>query len=195
MAATEQNQLSLERERNDKRTDAAHPAKPRKKNNGMPMHKNARATVVKANQATNLNLEVFIGLKCLNNQAQAGLAKGAEQAARRNPALPQAEGSPSDDQLLRVACRPGGLRSPVRGGLITAQGKAAEAAALGKHHPAPKLSCFQSGLAPLGRAKPDWKQERESFCVSSPGRRSFLACPGLLSYRPYRTSIRLAPLA
>ena len=36
---------------------------------------------------------------------------------------------------------------------------------------------------------------RRSFFVSYPGRLSFLACPGLLSHRPYRTSVGLAPLA
>jgi hypothetical protein len=78
--------------------------------------------------------------------------------------------------------------------MIIAQGKAAEAAALGVTPPTPNLSFFQSGLARPRRAKPDWKKERRSFFASHPGRRSFLACPGLLSYRPYRTSVWLAPL-
>ncbi len=79
--------------------------------------------------------------------------------------------------------------------MIIARGKAAEAAAPGKTPPQPNLSFFQSGLARCERAKPDWKKERESFRVSYPGRRSFLACPGLLSCRPYRTSAEFAPLA
>ena len=45
-----------------------------------------------------------------NVSAQAGRAKGAEQTAKRNPAWPEADGSPSDDQILRVAYRPCGLR-------------------------------------------------------------------------------------
>src|SRR5581483_5845093 len=44
----------------------------------------------------------------------------------------------------------GSLRSPGRGGKIIAQGQAAEAAALGKCHPIPNLSFFQSGLARSG---------------------------------------------
>ena len=89
-------------------------------------------------------------------------------------------GSPNDDQILCVARLSCGLRSPARGGMIIAQGKAAAAAALGKPRPAPNLSFFQSGLARPGHAKPDWKKERRSFFVSYPGRRSFLACPYLI---------------
>src|SRR5438874_1943393 len=68
---------------------------------------------------------------------------------------------------------------PGRGSLIIAQGKTAEVAALGKtpRHP---TSFFPSGLARQWRAKPEGKKE-EIICGRNPGRRSFLACPGLLS--------------
>jgi hypothetical protein len=61
MAATEQDQLNIERERNDRKADAAQPSKPRKKVQGKPMHNKATDTVVKTNQLTNLSFEVFIG--------------------------------------------------------------------------------------------------------------------------------------
>ena len=51
---------------------------------------------------------------------------------------------------------------PRRGGLIIAQGKAAEAAALGKGHPTP-ISFFGSDLARLERAKSDPKKGKGSF--------------------------------
>ena len=43
------------------------------------------------------------------------------------------------------------------------------------------------------RGNPE-KGGRDSYYVRIPGRRSFLACSGLLYYRPYRTSVWLAPL-
>ena len=52
--------------------------------------------------------------------------------------------------------------------MIIAQGKAAEAAALGKTPPTTNLF-FPIGLARLGRAKQNWEKESESFCVRSPG--------------------------
>lgn len=59
------------------------------------------------------------------------------------------------------------LPEPRRGGLTIAQGKAAEAAALGK--------------------KP---ADRKSFCVRNPGRR--FSCPGLFSFHPlHQTEMRI----
>src|SRR5207249_4373971 len=97
--------------------------------------------------------------------------------------------SPNARAHLRGA---GGLRSPARGGMIVAQGKAAAAAALGKgaHHP----TSFFFGFGAPERAKPEGNK-RKSFWIRNPGRRSFLACPGLLSYRPSGTSVWLAALA
>ena len=51
-----------------------------------------------------------------------------------------------------------GLPKPRRGGLEVAQGKAAEAAALGKT-PSHPVSFCSSGLAPLTRAKPEEQKE------------------------------------
>jgi hypothetical protein len=82
--------------------------------------------------------------------------------------------------------------APRRGSKIVAQRKATEAAALGKEPPHP-TSFFPSGLARRERAKPEGKKERSLLWVRNPGRRC--ACPGLLSYRPYGTSVWLAPLA
>ena len=107
-----------------------------------------------------------------NASAQAGRAEASGQTARRNPALPEADGSPNDDQFLLR--RPPFMwpPEPRRGGMIIAQGKAAEAAALGKSHPTPPLSFpFRFG-APRAR-QTGREKERKSFWVRNPGRRSF----------------------
>jgi hypothetical protein len=48
------------------------------------------------------NRDTFKSTHCFlpNVSAQAGRDEGSGQTARRNPALPAAEGSPSDDQIL-----------------------------------------------------------------------------------------------
>ena len=61
--------------------------------------------------------------------------------------------------------------------MIIDQGKAAEAAALGKRHPHPILSFFQSGLARQTRLE---KREADHLLISYPGRRSFLSCPDII---------------
>ena len=76
---------------------------------------------------------------------------------------------------------------PRRGGLIIAKGKAAEAAALGKETPHP-TSFFSAGLArQAGREK-----RGNHF---APGTQGGAALALGLSYRPYGTSVWLAPLA
>ena len=62
---------------------------------------------------------------------------------------------------------------PRRGGLIIAQGKAAEAAALGKPPPQPN-SFFPSGLARQRRAKPEGKKEEN---ILGPPPRAALRLP------------------
>jgi len=100
---------------------------------------------------------------------------------RPNAALPGADGSPHKDQFLSVSRLPRGLRSPARGGKIIAQGKAAEAAALGKEPPHP-TSFFPSGLARQSHAKPEGKKTK-SFRIGNP--RPRCACLVLSSHRPY----------
>jgi hypothetical protein len=65
---------------------------------------------------------------------------------------------------------------PRRGGLIVAQGKAAEAAALGKETPHP-TSFFTSGLARLWHAKPEVKKEE---ILLGPQPRAALRLPGAI---------------
>ena len=111
--------------------------------------------------------------------------------------------------------------APRRGSMIIAQGKTAEAAALGKSRPVPTLPFSGFAARPmaerrsptrrpaadrsapgrrpalqhsLGRA-PNQKEGSRSSSAPDPGRRSFLAGPGLVSCRPYRTSVWLASLA
>ena len=84
-----------------------------------------------------------------------------------------------------------GRPAPGKGNQLPAQGKAAEAAALGKEARPPRF-VFPSGLARSGRAKPEGKGGN-SFWAGNPGRRC--ACPGLWCHRPYRTSVGLAALA
>ena len=58
----------------------------------------------------------------------------------------------------------------------------AGAAALGSAHPIPSLPFFQVCRAPPWRgARQTWKKGEDSRYVRNPGRRSFLACPGLFS--------------
>ena len=76
--------------------------------------------------------------------------------------------------------------------MIIAQGKAAEAAALGKRPPPDTQPPLFPGLPRRpDPARQTRKKGRGLFCARNPGRRSFLACPGLLSWRPYRTSTGL----
>jgi len=65
---------------------------------------------------------------------------------------------------------------PRRGGLIVAQGKAAEAAALGKKPPHP-TSFVSSGLARLWHAKPEEKKE---VILLGPQPRAALRLPGAI---------------
>jgi hypothetical protein len=44
--------------------------------------------------------ECFWNALASNNAAQAGRAEGSGETARLNPALPEAEGSHSDDQIF-----------------------------------------------------------------------------------------------
>jgi hypothetical protein len=48
--------------------------------------------------------------------------------------------------------------------MLIAQGKAAEAAALGKPPPHP-ISLLPIWFGAPQRTKPDWNKQRESFCV------------------------------
>ena len=76
--------------------------------------------------------------------------------------------------------------------MIIAQGKAAEAAALGKRPPPDTQPPLFPGLPRWpDPARQTRKKGRGLFCARNPGRRSFLACLGLLSWRPYRTSTGL----
>jgi hypothetical protein len=74
------------------------------------------------------------------------------------------------------------LRRPERGSDIPAQGKAAEAAALGKTTPHPNFPFFKFGLARLRAPTRIWKKERRSFWVRNSGRRS--ACPRMVCSAP-----------
>jgi hypothetical protein len=110
-----------------------------------------------------------------NALALALRVEGARQTARRNPALPEADGSARDDQSL--LSRPSFMwpPEPREGRQDNSPGKAAEAAALGKPPTQPNLF-FQSGLARLGRAKPDWKKRGNHFLsLTQGGARSSLA--------------------
>ena len=66
--------------------------------------------------------------------------------------------------------------APGKGNHIPAQGKAAEAAALSKETPHP-TSFFSSGLARLGRAKPEVKKEE---IILGPQPRAALRLPGAI---------------
>lgn len=79
--------------------------------------------------------------------------------------------------------------------MMAAQGKAAEAAALGSAYPTLCLPFFLLRRAGTWASTAEQEKRESPFWARYPRRRSFLACPGLLSYRPYGTSVWLALLA
>src|SRR5204862_2488376 len=78
---------------------------------------------------------------------------------------------------------------------IIAQDKRATSAVLGKRHHQP-ISLFSCFATPTRSARQNRKKGMCSFLVWLPRAAPALRdCPGLLSYRPYRTSVWLAALA
>ena len=108
--------------------------------------------------------------------AAALLAVPAVMAAQQPPAPPAAASPPRAD-----TSQPPGTRISLDDAIRLAV----------QHNHA--LQAARSTI--LQAARQIRKKGRDSRCVRNPGRLSFLACPGLLSCRPYRTPAWLAPLA